>query len=96
MDLNSYALDFQIDLEQQIEHFMDTEVYRNKIYQEWRENFFKNDVIQTPSENQNWYMIWLEKHLVEQQVYCDDLVDLNELKSNSDDSFLNEENNIPT
>lgn len=44
---------------------MDTEVYRNKIYIEWRENFLKNDVIESPSDNSNWYMIWLEKHLVE-------------------------------
>lgn len=44
---------------------MHNEVYQSKIYQQWLENFLKNDKINGSNDDENWYMIWLDKYLEE-------------------------------
>ncbi|KRX01126.1 Cyclic nucleotide-binding protein [Pseudocohnilembus persalinus] len=74
-NINSMALLFQSKLQQQIQHFMDTQVFQSKTFQQWKENFLANQVVQYQNEDSNWYMIWLDNYLVEQQVYCEDMIE---------------------
>lgn len=54
-----------------MEHFLHNEVYQSKVYQNWLTNFHQYGLIDE-NEEDNWYMIWLTKHLEELQVYCEE------------------------
>ncbi|KRX01124.1 Cyclic nucleotide-binding protein [Pseudocohnilembus persalinus] len=76
-ELNAYALYFQTELQKETEHFLHNQVYSNRTYQNWLKYFKDNNKIDCYGNEQGgiWFIIWLDKYLEEQQVYCDDIED---------------------